>query len=567
MYSSLFSGYSRQRLIKEYKRALLAYLSSDRTGGAFLTYQTILSTLVEELKQHGLDQPTLRSLSAQALRTHERALRRQAREPAEHDFAATFAAALKRQGWDRSTARRLLVVAQLAAARAGPAGWPRRISPEDRLYQEFARRPMATFEFHPVGQGLFSSGHVATADRSRHLSWAYDCGTSSGRQLIDVALTRLTDSIGTEQMIDLVVLSHFDSDHISGLAKLLSTAKIRMLLIPHVPLWQRLLVLFSPGTYVAQSEQRALLDPLGTIRSLAGDRVETIVLIPPSRGEAMPPRSGVGPDPGPDIRPPSDAAKNDPNERAEQVPARSTRAPILHDGVRVQSGPPDGPGVYELPSGGILRVPGDWEFVPYNDAKSASRPDAAFIALAEHHRDALLGAAGATARRDALRALKRHYEARYRNAKARNDISLFLYAGPEVWRPVTQGCRNRLVETVAPGNSRYQHLALAYPGHARAALYCGDGNLSSADSWNRLRTYLGPERSGNLLVVQVMHHGASKSWHKGLAQAMSASVAVFAADPDRSRPGHPHRVVASDFSRHGLPILVNRLGLSLSATW
>jgi hypothetical protein len=106
-----------------------------------------------------------------------------------------------------------------------------------------ARRQIASLRLHwwPVGQGLYSSGLIQTLSGGV-FSWVYDCGSSSSKLLIDEALSKDQAervSVGVEK-IDLVVLSHFDNDHISGFLRLIAASPIKRLLIPYVPFWKRL---------------------------------------------------------------------------------------------------------------------------------------------------------------------------------------------------------------------------------------------------------------------------------------------------------------------------------------
>ena len=94
--------------------------------------------------------------------------------------------------------------------------------------------PILQCEFWNVGQGLFSSGRIQMGD-ALAFHWVYDCGTSSSQQLIQNAVNKGS--------IDLLVLSHFDKDHISGVKELLKNGrKIKRWVVPYYPLWQRLVI-------------------------------------------------------------------------------------------------------------------------------------------------------------------------------------------------------------------------------------------------------------------------------------------------------------------------------------
>src|SRR3546814_8043064 len=81
--------------------------------------------------------------------------------------------------------------------------------------------------FHPVGQGMFASGHLKrTNSNDTEFSWIYDCGSASAGQLEIGAVNRLAAHLGgPKPRIDLLVISHFDHDHISGIPHLLSRSE------------------------------------------------------------------------------------------------------------------------------------------------------------------------------------------------------------------------------------------------------------------------------------------------------------------------------------------------------
>ena len=101
--------------------------------------------------------------------------------------------------------------------------------------------PTLQCEFWNVGQGLFSSGRIQMGDAPA-FHWIYDCGTNSSQQLIQNAVQKYNQQENNAD-IDLLVLSHFDKDHISGVKELLKKGrKIKRWVVPYYPLWQRLVI-------------------------------------------------------------------------------------------------------------------------------------------------------------------------------------------------------------------------------------------------------------------------------------------------------------------------------------
>lgn len=82
------------------------------------------------------------------------------------------------------------------------------------------------FRVHNVGQGLFYTGDIRL-DKNTVFKFIYDCGGDKVNDALD-------KYIGEDTEIDMLVISHFDSDHISSLPKLLnSVKKIRKIFIPY----------------------------------------------------------------------------------------------------------------------------------------------------------------------------------------------------------------------------------------------------------------------------------------------------------------------------------------------
>ena len=73
------------------------------------------------------------------------------------------------------------------------------------------------FRVHNVGQGLFYTGDI-TLGKNRVFKFIYDCGGDNVNDALD-------NYLGRDAEIDLLVISHFDSNHISGLPKLLNSVK------------------------------------------------------------------------------------------------------------------------------------------------------------------------------------------------------------------------------------------------------------------------------------------------------------------------------------------------------
>lgn len=128
-------------------------------------------------------------------------------------------------------------------------------------------RLRAHFEFNPVGQGLFYSGRVGNLD------FVYDCGSFSPSYL-NGAISRYKSALPASHL-DLLVLSHLDFDHTSGVKKLVDGLKVEFAVLPYLLPAERLIIAAKNATR-EQSYLNFLVNP---VSSLVEYGVRTVVLI------------------------------------------------------------------------------------------------------------------------------------------------------------------------------------------------------------------------------------------------------------------------------------------------
>lgn len=108
--------------------------------------------------------------------------------------------------------------------------------------------------FHSVGQGLFYSGIISkyASNCYDQFSFVYDCGSLNAKkraQEIDLFKSNLKD-----KKINLLVISHFDLDHINGLDRLLSKTTVDTVIIPYYSLAERIMLATEEGVGKAETE-------------------------------------------------------------------------------------------------------------------------------------------------------------------------------------------------------------------------------------------------------------------------------------------------------------------------
>jgi len=413
-----------------------------------------------------------------------------------------------------------------------------------------------SYHFYPVGQGLFASGAIRRHGEGRpRFLWVYDCGTSSGEALVDHGIQLLELDSGNRKRIDLLVLSHFDHDHISGVCRLLQKFKVGTLMLPYMPLAQRLIVAFEEGSGIPDDPLTEFyLNPVAYLMAQEGPGIERILFVLSSgdEGPVYPGERGQ-PEVGPDVQmqidfkvgKPDDSAEAEQMRTASQVPGKKTALEFLGRGSAVT-----------VPSA-------SWEFIPYND-DPVEEITKKFTDVVEAERSNLLSAVTADVRHGALKILKGAYDVHFGpGSEERNIISVFLYSGPVY--PSWDSCWITEGNSLSFGSEWWWH-RWPFPeergwefherpdGRIRARcsiLYTGDGYLDTDDRLQKLIRYMDDHRVQRTGVFQVMHHGAEANGHQGVAGSIAPIFSVFSSDPERKKWKHPHASVLRDFWRYG----------------
>jgi glyoxylase-like metal-dependent hydrolase (beta-lactamase superfamily II) len=150
-----------------------------------------------------------------------------------------------------------------------------------------------------VGQGLFTAGLLEESDGPNSFAWVYDCGYSTKIEapLVDHGINtlgrRTKKSSGDgdpKPVIDLLVISHFDRDHIAGVTTLLRKFRVEKVLLPFSSLAQRVIAAFDQHKELSEAELRYFVNPVQFLAGIEGSDIGEIVVVPPSDpGERPPP--------------------------------------------------------------------------------------------------------------------------------------------------------------------------------------------------------------------------------------------------------------------------------------
>ncbi|GGA41126.1 hypothetical protein [Dyella nitratireducens] len=458
--------------------------------------------------------------------------------------------------------------------------------------------------FCGVGQGLFVRGSTliklvrASAESQSEytrtlLHWVYDCGSTDDKLVID----KVNSLAGADQrpqfserapderpILDFVVISHFDCDHIRGLSSLLKAYKVKRIFLPyHDPLAILGEVFSSLDESARDVDPRDLIqawtDPVAYIRRIqnggtlgdsmvrADDDPTKIIYVPysddpaPERGNREPQYSD-SPEPVMAIRRPQ--SEEVPSSQDADVSILTASSNVVWCGV--------------------------WEFVPYVDPQARQallsfkpaekiKLDAQLEKIKTRSNDPKeteerLWEAILDLKLQFYKAVSRKKVRRGRSEKVspreKNVISLMAYLGAVpslpsgVWAriPDDKSAYPPQVMPNVPGWVRH---------HGDGALFTGDGFLRGSKDISKLVRFLGVSRIENTVLLQVPHHGSGQNGSKFTQDALNTPINVFCANPSES-PYHPDTAVVDAFAtwkdastgyRQALRVLVNRLDFSV----
>ena len=393
--------------------------------------------------------------------------------------------------------------------------------------------PILQCEFWNVGQGLFSSGRIQMRN-APSFHWVYDCGTSSSQKLIQNAVNKY-NSDKNQGNIDLLVLSHFDKDHISGVKELLKNGrKIKRWVVPYYPLWQRLVIASFLEIQPDDEEWAFYQNPIQYFKTYFAEELKTtkFLLLPEKEIE-------------------SEISINLEPSNSDDVLSFETTKKLSGEFDNLEQN------VHWLnPDKALLLRKGEeqFEFVLYNvPFHLLAKVPTNLTAFQKQVKQIIQShQSNSTAPTPALKTL---YTLAFGNgSKHKNIISQYLYIR-NIKLSSFWGMGNNHIFDVSIDNEN-EIAVIPKDKTKNAILYTGDAFLNDLPLLTDLTQSLSVERVARIYCLQVPHHGSKHNWQQGLANIFSPCLSVFSADSQR-RNGHPHGEVLKDFSTY-TPILVNK---------
>lgn len=399
------------------------------------------------------------------------------------------------------------------------------------------------YQFHAAGQGVFASGRLCLPDGNPYgaFDWVVDCGSTAPKAVLRPEVQRYRQS--TQDNLDLLCLTHFDDDHVNGLADLLEGLHIGTVVIPYYSPWERLAIA-SRSVRPTEAYYAFMRNPIRFLIERA-DSIGRIIVVgdPPPGNPAM-----------------QDEGGDDQQDRNRDWQLKIRGVRTLGKGrvsdttsayakmrrCRLQEVDPFMTAVAR--NGQTFA---DWEFLFFHKPLPAVTKLRVKRGI-EKILGERLGRTPSSLRKilgssERRRKIRKAYVEILSGSETINSASLCVYSGPLVYDAHLRiSLSNKCLAGSQPQQPLYSDSCTFLEGRC-SILYTGDSNLKSVSNRIELEQFLGDDRWQSICILQVPHHGSKANWQEGIGVTMPSSFAVFCADPAH-RFKHPHRDVVEDFS-------------------
>ncbi len=417
-------------------------------------------------------------------------------------------------------------------------------------------RSYGMFEFHRVGQGLFYSGKIDLwSSMYTYFNFVYDCGGSDINRVNQEVHRYRNKGSSSSNSLDMLVLSHFHKDHISGLDELLkSFRKIEYVFLPYLlPIERLTLALMYPA--MPSWYYEFLHDP---VAYLLERKVGKVILISPGKGwEGGTPPEPIQPRPPDEGRegeiPPESIQPRPPDEKRREEDRllielmddpEAEQIIIKHEGTGYKSYINKGRLLVKAHDGHVIAL-GIWVFRFFNyklGADSLNKFAACIQTIMGN-----INLKAAIKDKWQRRQLRNCYEKiRQSLNKDFNNTSLIMYHVP------VGNYKTFITRTLCRWYCEEYKEYRRYPCLNRrfGQFLTGDIDLNYRykEIWQHFRHYF-----HHTFLVQIPHHGALHNWCDRILRDVPPSLWVTSAGI-RNRYGHPHIQVVLDilhYYHHG----------------
>ena len=329
------------------------------------------------------------------------------------------------------------------------------IERDDFLTKNFLEKSyMMKRTFHPVGHGGFYS------EEFKNFKLVYDCGSKSSLRVKEVIKNNFTK----DETIDILFISHFDSDHVNGIPALNEHCNIKQVVMP----------LLHENTKIALTKLYKIYEPslvslIENPKEFFGENTKIIYVKP----------------------------NNEDNNRIDlqRIDPQPIELETITDDL-------------EIDSNTILKSQkvsmNNWIFIPYNDEHKDRKKelkkifDEFTIDIEKLEKDSNYTLKMIDI--DSKKTLK--YKEKFKKiydrlTKKINENSMLLYSGRDI--------------TTVSAKLKKKSLEELMIGDRVASLYTGDSNLNKINIKEIFNPYW-----GNIGTIQIPHHGSKHNFNENI---------------------------------------------------
>jgi len=139
------------------------------------------------------------------------------------------------------------------------------------------RTLLSEWTFHKAGQGCFYTGLINAHGRDK-FCFVFDCGSTKGAGVLREEIKEFKQFLAGhhKKEIDVLVLSHYDADHVNQLPSLLKETKCKIAILPYLTNEERISIYFSQAISDGTDDDdyfSFITDPAGYLTNLNVDRI------------------------------------------------------------------------------------------------------------------------------------------------------------------------------------------------------------------------------------------------------------------------------------------------------
>lgn len=451
------------------------------------------------------------------------------------------------------------------------------------------------YRFHPVGQGLFCTGTLTPYEETpAQFHWTFDCGSMAKKADWISQVEWYRDLILQNDTLNLLCISHFDKDHVSGLAELLKDRHIDTVVIPYYTPVERLVLgsMQERRRGEDDSEYHSFLsNPIAyLIEHAASIRQVVVVHRSPPEGPDWPFGGTTPPDTPTRRLTDRQLDKQLTHEKGKPQWEKTHWLVKSPDSQPSPIPPPFAIGLKDSLTSwyGDLGFVGEkwrltaaravdsttlqqWEFMFFHKPECPDTIrnliwDINTILWEEERRGGGQFTLADALQNQGIRSkIKNAYRRAFPGGKRFNTAGLCTYSGPVEERLRYTEISGPLLWHGFPPTGhlddwiwRLHHGPFWHSQPRRPSiLYSGDADFTPREHRCELMNFLSADRWREIHVLQVPHHGSQNNWQVGSANEFCHQWSVFSADP-QYRHHHPDQPVLIDLLRKN-PLLVDRV--------